>query len=202
MTDDGVAAPGRVALFGDVGAHAEQLRAALVDLGADPVTLELPADLTVVQVGDLIHRGPDTPGSIAIARAAMARQPDQWVQLAGNHESYYLTPPRFHWPERLPEDDLETLYEWWRTRRMRVATSVEIVGESCRYLVTHAGLTEGFWRHFIGMPGDAATAASPPQSGLTQRSIRMLHCDLMHRAHFTFAYFWFSHRTGGGEANA
>ena len=40
----------------------------------------------------------------------MARQPGHWVQLAGNHEAYYLTPPKFHWPERLPEDDLETLY--------------------------------------------------------------------------------------------
>lgn len=159
MTDDGVPAPGRVALFGDVGGHAEQLRAALVELGADPTTLELPADLTVVQVGDLIHRGPDIPGSISIARTAMARQPDRWVQLAGNHESYYLTPPRFHWPERLPEADLETLYEWWRTRRMRVATSVEVVGEPWGYLITHAGLTEGFWRHFIGMPGDASAAA-------------------------------------------
>ena len=36
-------------------------------------------------------------------------QPRQWVQLAGNHEAQYLTPPKFHWPERLPEDDLETL---------------------------------------------------------------------------------------------
>ena len=82
------------------------------------------------------------------------------MQLAGNHEAQYLTPPKFHWPERLPEDDLETLFEWWRSRRMRVATAVEVAGEPYPYLVTHAGLTEGFWRHFIGMPESASAAAS------------------------------------------
>ena len=30
----------------------------------------------------------------------------------------------------------------------------------------------------------------------------VLHCSPMHRAQFSFAFFWFSHRTGGGEANA
>ena len=91
---------GRVALFGDVGGQAVELRSALVRLGADPETLALPADLTVVQVGDLIHRGPDSPGAVDIARTVMTAQPKQWVQLVGNHEAQYLAPPRFHWPER------------------------------------------------------------------------------------------------------
>ena len=151
--------PGRVAVFGDVGGHSGPLREALVALGADPDSLRLPDDLTVVQLGDLIHRGPDTPGSIDIAGTVMARQPGQWVQLAGNHEAYYLTPPKFHWPERLAEEDLETLYQWWRTRRMKVAAAVEVSGDPCGYLITHAGLTEGFWRHFVGMPTGAVEAA-------------------------------------------
>lgn len=151
-------ARGRVAVFGDVGGQAAPLRNALVALGADPLTLELPADLTVVQVGDLIHRGPDSHGVLDIVRDAFARQPRQWVQLAGNHEAQYLTPPKFHWPERMTDDDLETIFDWWRTRRMRVAAAVDI-GADRDYLVTHAGLTEGFWRHFIGMPGDAHNTA-------------------------------------------
>ena len=151
---------GRVALFGDVGGHAQQLRNALVALGMDATTKRLPADLTVVQVGDLIHRGPDSPGAIDLVRTVLRQQPGHWIQLAGNHEAQYLTPPKFHWPERLPEDDLETLFEWWSSRRMRVATAVEAAGEPYPYLVTHAGLTEGFWRHFIGMPENASAAAS------------------------------------------
>ena len=142
---------GRVAVLGDVGGHADELRRALVSLGADASTLALPPDLTVVQVGDLIHRGPDSPGVIEIVRQVLIAQPRQWVQLAGNHEAQYLTPPKFHWPERLPEDDLETLFEWWGHRRMRVAAAID-VGSDADFLVTHAGLTEGFWRHFVGMP--------------------------------------------------
>ena len=154
-------------MFGDVGGHAKQLRRALVELGADAETLALPNDLTVVQVGDLIHRGPDSPGAIDIARNALATQPAQWIQLAGNHEAQYLTTPKFHWPERLPDDDLETLFDWWRTKRMRVAAAVD-VGSGIDYLITHAGLTEGFWRHFIGMP-DSALAAARAVNGLVGR---------------------------------
>ena len=32
--------------------------------------------------------------------------------------------------------------------------------------------------------------------------VAVLHCSPMHRAKFSFAYFWFSHRTGGAEASA
>jgi hypothetical protein len=149
---------GRIAVYGDVGGQARPLRESLVSLGADARTLRLPADLTVVQVGDLIHRGPDSPGVLEIVRSAMTNQPQQWVQLAGNHEAQYLTPPKFYWPERLPEDDLEMLFEWWRTKKMRVAAAID-VGADCDYLVTHAGLTEGFWRHFVGMPDSALTTA-------------------------------------------
>ncbi len=146
-------------MIGDVGGQAAALRDALAALGADPEDLRLPDDLTVIQLGDLVHRGPDSPGAVAIARTVMARQPGKWIQLAGNHEAYYLTPPKFHWPERLPEEDLETIYRWWRTRQMRVAAAIEVAGEPHQYLVTHAGLTEGFWRHFIGMPAGAAESA-------------------------------------------
>ena len=149
---------GRVALFGDVGGQAAELRSALVRLGADPETLALPADLTVVQVGDLIHRGPDSPGAVDIARTVMNAQPRQWIQLVGNHEAQYLAPPRFHWPERLPSEVTETVFEWWRTRRMRVAVAIG-TDDGHDYLVTHAGLTEGYWRHFVGEPATAALAA-------------------------------------------
>jgi len=30
----------------------------------------------------------------------------------------------FHWPERLPSEVTETVFEWWRTRRMRVAVAI------------------------------------------------------------------------------
>ncbi len=65
----------RVAIIGDIGGHSEELFSALVRLGADPHTLDLPPDLIVVQVGDLIHRGPDSVGVLAIVWEIMQRQP-------------------------------------------------------------------------------------------------------------------------------
>ncbi|ORA39184.1 metallophosphoesterase [Mycobacterium aquaticum] len=49
----------RIAVIGDVGGHALALRDELTRLGAHPDG-SLPEDLLVIQVGDLIHRGPDS----------------------------------------------------------------------------------------------------------------------------------------------
>ncbi len=159
MSASPVSRPGRVALIGDVGGQLAALVEQLVALGADPVTLTLPDDLTVVQVGDLMHRGPDSPGVIELVDRRMREQPGQWVQLAGNHEALYLGLPQFHWPERLPGVDQEVINRWWATQRLRIAAAVEVDGADASYLVTHAGLTQGFWRHFLGQPDSGATAA-------------------------------------------
>lgn len=160
--------PGRVAVYGDVGGHADELRRSLIELGTDPDTGLLPEDLTIVQVGDLIHRGPDSHGAVALVDRILRQQPEQWIQLAGNHEAQYLTPPMFHWPERLDEDDIEILYGWWHSGRMGVAAAV--TADDHDWLITHAGLTEGFWRHLLGLP-DSAAAAADALNGLI-RSLR------------------------------
>lgn len=51
-----------VAVIGDVHGQLTALRELLVSLGADGNTCELPHDLVIVQVGDLVHKGPDAPG--------------------------------------------------------------------------------------------------------------------------------------------
>jgi hypothetical protein len=56
----------RIALIGDVQGYAHRLEVALRNLGADPACGTLPEDLTVVQLGDLVHKGPDSTGCIAI----------------------------------------------------------------------------------------------------------------------------------------
>lgn len=146
-----------VAIFGDVGGHLHPLQAELVRLGADSVTLDLPEDLTVVQVGDLIHRGPESEGVIALVGRYLTRQPAQWVQLVGNHEAQYLREPAFHWPEQIDDGAAAALVSWWRSGRMRAAAAVSTGAE--QFLVTHAGLTEGFWRHALGAPSSAVDAA-------------------------------------------
>jgi hypothetical protein len=148
---------GRVAVVGDLGGHLEDLTAELVRLGADPASGRLPDDLTVVQVGDLVHRGPDSEGVVALVDHHLQTQPDQWVQLVGNHEAQYLAEPLFEWPERLSPQAEATLRRWWSSGLMRVAASVTTAQED--YLVTHAGLTAGFWRDVLGGPDDVREAA-------------------------------------------
>jgi hypothetical protein len=153
-----MAGVGRVAVFGDIGGHRHQLSTALVRLGADPDTLHLPEDLQVVQVGDLVHRGPDSPGVVALVDRLLADQPGQWHQLAGNHEGQYVDVPAFDWPETIADAAQGTLRRWWRTGRMRVAAAVTLAdGE--QVLVTHAGLTAGLHRR-LGSPSTADAAAA------------------------------------------
>jgi hypothetical protein len=148
---------GRVAIVGDVGGHQAQLYQELVRLGLDAATLRLPPDLTVVQVGDLVHRGPDSPGVIALVEQIMKTQPDQWVQLEGNHEELYLSPePRFAWDEQLPPESIATLRRWRDDGRIAIAAGV--ADPDGDWLVTHAGLTEPLWRT-LGSPRSAQDAA-------------------------------------------
>lgn len=151
-----VGAGRRVAVIGDVAGHLDALRAELARLGVDSGGA-LPPDLVVIQVGDLIHRGPDSEGVVSLVDGYLQSQPDQWVQLVGNHEAQYLREPAFHWPERIARDAIKTLRRWWASGQMRAAVALESPMES--YLVTHAGLTEPFWRRTLTAPKDAADAA-------------------------------------------
>jgi hypothetical protein len=146
----------RLVLIGDVGGHPEQLRGALAGVGADG-ELRLPGDVTVVQVGDLVDRGPDSAGALRLVRSIVELQPDRWIQLVGNHESQYLPGGRPFWPEPLAEPDARLLADWWARGVMRVAAAVR-TADGADLLVTHAGLTVECWRQ-LGEPMTAAAAA-------------------------------------------
>ncbi|MDQ1692412.1 MAG: hypothetical protein QOD87_2520 [Pseudonocardiales bacterium] len=152
------ARPGRVAVFGDIGGHVDELYTELVKLGADPDSLDFPDDLTVVQVGDLVHRGPDSAGVLQLVHQIRTDQPDRWFQLAGNHEAQYLEPtPRFDWPETLDSESTDLLRHWWVIGAMTPAAA--IVTPEGEWLATHAGLTEGFWKGSLSGPASATEAA-------------------------------------------
>lgn len=146
----------RIAVIGDVGGHAEQLRHELTRLGAHPDG-SLPDDLLVIQVGDLIHRGPDSARVVTIVDRYLRTQPGQWVQLIGNHEINYLQPPVFRWPEELSRRHIRTLNRWWKNGAACVAAAVDTADES--FLITHAGITAEFWASNLGGPSTAAEAA-------------------------------------------
>ncbi|PPK63250.1 metallophosphoesterase [Actinokineospora auranticolor] len=143
----------RIAVIGDVGGHPDQLRRALDDLGARGD--RLPADLTVIQVGDLVDRGPDSLGALDLVER-LARDPG-WVQLTGNHEAQYLEGGTVFTREPLADAGVRRLREWWATGLLRVAAAVRVGDED--FLVCHAGLTLRCWRE-LGEPSAAADAAA------------------------------------------
>lgn len=146
----------RIAVIGDVGGHATPLRHELARLGARPDG-SLPEDLIVVQVGDLIHRGPDSAQVVDIVDGYLRTQPTQWIQLVGNHEAHYLKPPVFVWSESLSRKHIRIINRWWKNGAATVAAAVETVGES--FLITHAGITAEFWATILGGPLSATVAA-------------------------------------------
>ncbi|MEV0899472.1 metallophosphoesterase [Actinoplanes sp. NPDC049802] len=138
-----------VVVIGDVGGCSAQLRQALVPVVGEP-------DTVVVQVGDLVDRGPDTPGVLRIVGERLEQRQPRWVQLLGNHEAPYVGGEPF-WPEPLAQPDARLLQNWWLTERLRVAAAVR-THEGEDFLITHAGLSVAAWRE-LGEPVTAATAA-------------------------------------------
>jgi hypothetical protein len=145
----------RIAVIGDVGGHAASLRSELTRLGAHNGSL--PEGLTVVQVGDLIHRGPHSGEVVDIVDRYLRLQPTQWIQLIGNHEAHYLQPPVFAWQEALSRKHIRIVNRWWREGTATVAAAVEASYEP--FLISHAGITAEFWVSVLGGPATAAEAA-------------------------------------------
>ena len=146
---------GRLAVVGDVGGHSEQLRWALDWLGAEDGLL--PPDLVVVQVGDLVDRGPDSSGVLDVVARMLAEQPLQWIQLVGNHEAQHLPGGAVFWPEPLAAADVDRLRLWWANGSLRVAAAVR-TADGDELLLTHAGLTLAAWQR-LGTPMSAVAAA-------------------------------------------
>lgn len=139
----------RTAIIGDVGGHADALAGALTDLGADVEAGILPEGLNIVQVGDLVHRGPDSMGVLAIVERFLNNSPGRWAQLVGNHEAQYLRPggPTFEGYPAIEATDQELLNHWWETDQMVIAAHIPTPGPNNLpggTVVTHAGVTPGF----------------------------------------------------------
>lgn len=149
----------RVSAIGDISGHSAVLAASIRSLGGDPITGELPDDLVVVQVGDLVHKGPDSDGAVRLAERMRQHNPSRWIQLVGNHEMAYLggpIPPGSDGRE-VGGDTADTLRRWWQGRLCCVAVAVRMA--DVEVLVTHAGLSVGCWRD-LGEPATALAAAA------------------------------------------
>lgn len=164
----------RVAVIGDVGGHSHRLRRLLEkDLGVRfdlpahqsptghgwwEVAVSWPEGLHVIQVGDLVHRGPDSAGVLQFVDQAMAA--GVWTQVVGNHEQLYVGPKSFTWHESLDPDSRALLASWWEAGTLRPAAGVSTASPGPDVVVTHAGVTAGFHSHVLGRPADAGEAVA------------------------------------------
>jgi hypothetical protein len=147
----------RIVVIGDIGGHPDHLHRALTGIGVHGPRGALPDDVTVIQVGDLVDRGPDSAGVLRLVEHYLGTQPERWIQLAGNHEAQYLPGGVAFWREKLSDADADTLRAWWSDGRLQVAAAVR-TADGDDVLLTHAGLTVDAWRE-LGEPMTAASAA-------------------------------------------
>jgi hypothetical protein len=146
----------RTAILGDVGGHYGAFASALTSLGIPVETALVPDDLTIIQLGDLVHKGPDSDAVVALADRLLSSNGDRYVQLLGNHEAEHFAGPAFS-PCNCSVRTIDTLRGWTRAGLLRVAASVESM-EYGRILVTHAGITSTWYHDRLATPPTAAEA--------------------------------------------
>lgn len=78
----------RIYAIGDIHGRSDLFSALVGAIEADDAARE-PAETTVILLGDLVDRGPDSAGVIALARAWQSRRRVRF--LTGNHEEIFLT---------------------------------------------------------------------------------------------------------------
>ncbi len=157
----------RIAVLGDLSGHLKPLLTTLAELGVEvddrnvPRKVTWPDDLVVVQVGDLVHKGPVSELVVAVVDA-LFRRTGRWVQLLGNHEAQYVPGGVEFWVPPIDRRVGERLGQWWDEGFLRPAVAVDD-DQRGPVLVSHGGLTVRSWRA-LGEPDHvgAVTALSQP----------------------------------------
>lgn len=141
-------------VFGDTGGQYTPLYNGLLKIGLHPKTLKLPKNTTIIHVGDLIHKGPDSLKVLQLVDSVMEVNPENWIQLLGNHEMNYIEGSIFFWRDLIPVEGQIILQKWLRESRVQLAVALNDayipaymsnLDESKSLLITHAGLTRRYW---------------------------------------------------------
>lgn len=154
----------KIIIYGDVGGNYKPLIESLAKHGVMLTALgaTIPEDTIVIQVGDLIDRGPQSDELVHAVDNTIYESNPRWIQLFGNHEGNWMD--WWHGPCQFGgfDDDTtdktkETLRKWWKDRAAKMAVGIET--ENGPYLITHAGLSWMKWNH-IKAPTDLAQAVN------------------------------------------
>lgn len=153
----------RIAVLGDLSGHLKPLLTTLAELGVEvddrnvPREVRWPDDLVVVQVGDLVHKGPVSELVVAVVDS-LFRRTGRWVQLLGNHEAQYVPGGIDFWVPPIDRQVGARLGQWWQEGFLRPAVAID---DTVRgpVLVSHGGLTVRSWRE-LGEPDHVEAVAA------------------------------------------
>lgn len=131
-------------VFGDVGGHYYPLAKSLARLGVDIDKGTIPEDVHIMQVGDLIHKGPHSDAVVFLVDEL--RKTGQWHQLFGNHEMQHLGGQRFFRCSCAHDNIIPVLEKWVEAGDGVLARGVVLdkphpYFKNKEVLITHAGLT-------------------------------------------------------------
>lgn len=147
-------------VIGDTGGHLPQLMSGLEHVGVDTENKIIPEDVTVIHLGDLIHKGPSTSlKALNFVRAMQQNNPGRWVQLIGNHEIQHISGGLKFWKCNCGEDFEvllnsmfvagEVVFSYYvedmRSENLTLSKRTTFVPENRDWLFTHGGLTRLWW---------------------------------------------------------
>lgn len=137
----------RVAILGDIHGHYNILAKVLHHLGADVTSRRLPDAITVIQVGDMVHKGPDSAKVLDVCARFARANPGRWYQLMSNHESSHLLGVAYDNCVGCANPELEITNSLRELHSQSLLfAAVALQAQDRWWIVTHAGLTVGLWR--------------------------------------------------------
>ncbi len=140
-----------VAVIGDVGGFADQLRCALASLGV--IAQKWPDGLHVIQVGDLLG-GRDDCAVVDLVWPHI--EAGRWTQLIGNWELAAVGGPTIVSGDQRTADPeaLQTFAEWHQASLVKWAAEVTMP-DGAIGVVTHGGIGYEFWADDLDGDRDA-----------------------------------------------
>lgn len=137
-------------IFGDSSGHLLPLLNSLKKIGFNFNTLQLPQDIRVIHVGDLVNKGNDSNLLVSIVDRIMSTNRN-WIQLFGNHELQYVAGGTQFWDTQLNDTSIATVNSWWDNQRAKlayglIAERMTIINNkkydfSHPLLITHSGIS-------------------------------------------------------------
>lgn len=151
-----------VVILGDIGGQTASLYNVLNELNVDSNTLKLPDDVVVIQVGDMVRMHPafyeKNTRMVELVDTLTSVNKNRWIQIMGNHESGALGGAWCsHWAQKdecITNEAIAHLHDLWQDGRFYLAAG--LIDEDEEYLITHAGLSHGYWQERLGKERELA----------------------------------------------